>query len=111
MKVEKSLYTFYMVLSQQLLPDDEEIPETNQKYSFTSYADSQGNEQLATGTVEIIGTEGDYSKAKVLTNSVDGFVGNVYYIVSNAQTDGTLYQLYTDAGTTGTGMYVSIQEI
>ena len=49
-----------------------------------------------------------YSEAEVIENSVEGFVGNKYYIDSDAKTDGTLYQLFTDAGTTGTGMYVSI---
>lgn len=78
-------------------------------YDFTSYGDSSKSEELATGTAQQTGVDGDYLKIKVLTNSVDGFVGNEYYVTNEAEADGTTaYQLYTDAGSTGTGMYVTI---
>lgn len=79
-------------------------------YDFTSYADSEKQEELATGTVKATGTVSDgYVEMEVLTNTVEGFIGNKYFVVEDAEADGsTAYQLYTDAGTTGTGMYVTI---
>lgn len=82
-------------------------------YSFTSYADANMEEEYATGTAATTGVESNgYSQIEVLTNSVDGFVGEKYYVISNAKTDGsTAYELYSDAGTTGTGIYVTIEKL
>lgn len=79
-------------------------------YNFTSYDSSTKDNEWGTGTAKQTGvTSGDYTQIEVITNSVDGFVGNKYYIISDAETDGTTtYQLYEDAGTTGTGIYVTI---
>lgn len=82
-------------------------------YSFTSYADANMEEEYATGTAATTGVESNgYSQIEVLTNSVDGFAGEKYYVISNAKTDGsTAYELYSDAGTTGTGIYVTIEKL
>ena len=81
-------------------------------YSFTSYDSATKDTEYGTGTAQATGvTSGDYAQIKVLTNSVDGFEGNTYYILADAETDGTTaYQLFEDAGTTGTGIYVTISE-
>lgn len=50
-----------------------------------------------------------YTQVEVLTNSSESpetFVGNNYYINSNADIDGKRYELFTDAGNTSTGMFV-----
>lgn len=82
------------------------------KYYFDSFGDSSTTEFLASGTVATTGQEqGDYIEVKVLTNSSlnPEFIGKKYWIVSDAKDDGSeAYQLYTDAGKTGTGMYVKL---
>ena len=92
---------------------DEEV-ETGEikKYWFTSYADSQGDTEWGNGTVKTTGaTKNGYSQVKVLTNPENlDFVGQKFYIISSAKTDGTIYELYTDAGTTSAGIYVSISD-
>ena len=50
-----------------------------------------------------------YTQVEVLTNSSESpetFVGNNYYVNSNADIDGQRYELFTDAGNTSTGMFV-----
>lgn len=68
-------------------------------YTFTSYGDSEGTNEYATGTVNstndtttIDGNE--YTKVVVATNSVPEFVGQEFYIISSATAGNTLYQLY-----------------
>jgi len=82
------------------------------KYHFDSFGDSATTQFLASGTVETTGQEeGEYIEIKVLTNSSlnPEFIGKKYWIVGDAEKDGSVaYQLYTDAGITGTGMYVKI---
>jgi len=82
------------------------------KYHFDSFGDSACSEFLASGTVETTGQEeGDYIEVKVLTNTSlnPEFIGKKYWIVEDAKKDGSeAYQLYTGAGTGGTGMYVKI---
>ena len=83
--------------------------ETETVYSFTSYSDAEKTTEYATGTAKTTGvTSGDYAQIEVLTNSVDGFVGNKYFILANAKTDGTVYELFTDAGTTSAEIFVTI---
>ena len=54
----------------------------------------------------------DYTEVEVLTNSTDeSFVGRKFFIVSNAKTDGTVYELFTDAGTTSAGIFVTITTV
>ena len=67
----------------------------NAVYSFTSYGDANGQTEYATGTVEVTGITGDKATITVLTNSVDGFEGNVYTIDATDPTnDSKLRQLY-----------------
>lgn len=79
-------------------------------YDFTSYDSETKDTEWGSGTAILTGeVSGDYTEIEVLTNTEPEFVGNKYFIVSNAETDGTtVYQLYTDAGTTGAGIYVTI---
>ena len=49
-----------------------------------------------------------YTQVKVIENSVEGFVGNEYYINSNAKVDGTKYPLFSDAGNTQAEIFVAI---
>ena len=52
-----------------------------------------------------------YTEVSVIENSVEGFVGNTYYIDSNAQIDGRRYPLFLDGkATESTGMYVTITQ-
>lgn len=90
--------------------DNETETEPIKKYYFISYGDSQGNEEYGRGTVKTTGaTNNGYSQVVVTTNSPESsFVGLKYWIISSAKTDGTLYQLYEGAGTSGTGIYVSV---
>ena len=82
-------------------------------YAFTSYPDKDKSTTWGTGTAETTGvTKGNYTEIKVKTNSVDGFVGNKYFIISSAKANGTsVYKLYTDAGTTAAGIWVTIEEV
>ena len=78
-------------------------------YSFISYADSEGQTKWAEGTVETTGvTENGFTEVQVKTNTEEEFVGQKFYITSDAKTDGTIYPLYSDAGTTSINIYVSI---
>ena len=78
-------------------------------YSFISYADDKGVTKWAEGTVETTGiTSNGFTEVQVKTNSEQEFVGQKFYITSDAATDGTIYPLYSDAGTTSINIYVSI---
>lgn len=87
-------------------------PPLGTKYYFDSFGDSATTEFLASGTVATTGqAEGDYIEVVVLSNSSqsEDFTGSKYWVVADAKDDGSeAYQLYTDAGETGTGMYVKI---
>jgi len=96
---------------QELAPQEEEEEEfTPVTYNFISYGDAEGETEWGRGTVETTGVESNgYTQVEIKTNSTEQeFVGQKVYITSNAQTDGTLYQLYSDAGTTALGIYVSV---
>ena len=91
--------------------DNENEPQPIKRYYFLSYGDSAGEQPLDKGTAKTTGvTQNGYSQIVVLTNEEhQDFVGLKYWVVSNALPSGeNLYQLYSDAGTTGTGMYVKI---
>lgn len=92
--------------------DAENEPEQIKKYFFVSYADAAGETEWDRGTVKTTGvTSNNYSQVVVKTNpDHPDFVGQKFYIISSAKTDGTIYQLYTDAGTTSAGIYVKISE-
>lgn len=78
-------------------------------YSFILYEDDKGVTKLSEGTVETTGvTENGFIEVQVKTNTKEEFVGQKFYITSDAKTDGTIYPLYSDAGTTSANMYVSI---
>lgn len=80
-------------------------------YSFISYGDEEGEIVWGEGTVEATDLDKPYAKVKVLTNTPEeSFVGQTFYIQSDAKTDGTIYPLYSDAGETSVNIYVSIQE-
>lgn len=83
------------------------------EYAFTSYADAEGTVEWGTGTVETTGVEEDgYTQVEVKTNTPhEEFVGLKFYITSDAKTDGTIYELFEDAGTTSANIYVSISTI
>lgn len=53
---------------------------------------------------------GEYTKATVLTNTEESFVGQSFYVKSDAEADGsTLYPLFTDAeGQNPAGIYVKL---
>ena len=82
----------------------------NKKYYFKSYGDANGNTEWGIGAVKTNGiNDNGYSQVKVISNSTDeSFIGQKFYIASDAKTDGTIYQLYTDAGSTSAGIYVEI---
>lgn len=93
------------------LPEEEQEEEQNDIiYSFTSYSDENKTTKWGQGTVKLTGnTDNGYSEVEVVTNSPESsFVGKKFYIISNAKTDGTAYPLYTDAGNTAAGIYVTI---
>lgn len=79
-------------------------------YYFTSYADAEGTSEWGSGSVEPTGNESNgFSEVEVKTNTPDeSFVGQKFFITSDAETDGTIYPLYSDAGETLAGIYVSI---
>ena len=93
---------------------EEDIPEVETVvYGFISYDDENKTTEWGTGTVEITGVvEKGYTEVEVLTNSTDeSFVGQKFFIISDAQTDGTtVYELFTDAGTTSANIFVTITE-
>lgn len=101
-------------INRRLLRKIEELEEeahvNSTVYSFKSY-DSEGD-QIGTGTVHTTGIRiGNYIQMEVLTNSVEGFVGQKFYVIKTAKPDGkTRYTLYSDAGNTSTGMKVTITE-
>jgi len=82
------------------------------KYYFDSFGDSATTQYLASGTVITTGQqEGDYIEVQVTSNSSqsEDFTGRKYWVEGDLKDDGSVaYQLYTDAGTTGTGMYVKV---
>lgn len=92
--------------------DNENEPAPIEKYYFKSYADNQGETEWGTGIVKTTGvTNGNYNQVKVITNSSDqSFVGQKFYVISTAKTDGTIYTCYSDAGTTSAGFYVEISD-
>lgn len=70
--------------------DGEETLAEGQTYNFVSYADENGTTQYATGKVVTTGVTREYNgesytEVEVTENSVEGFVGNKYYVPSNAQ--------------------------
>ena len=72
-------------------------------YDFTSYGEN-GTVQWATGKAVITGatkkfSNVDYKQIVVTENSVEGFVGRMFYIVASASTDGTTkYDLFDSEG-------------
>ena len=92
----------------ELKGDDPFSPVT---YDFTSYADASGETEWGSGTVATTGVvKGNYSEVEVKTNTPDEeFVGEKFFLRTSAKTDGeTIYKVYTDAGRTAAGFYVSI---
>lgn len=92
--------------------DNENEPAQIKKYYFISYEDAQGETEWGRGTVKTTGvTSGNYSQVQVKSNTTDqSFVGQKFYMISSAKTDGTIYTCYTDAGSTSAGFYVKISD-
>lgn len=81
-------------------------------YNFTSF-DPTGTTEYATGTAKLTGEKADSRmEIEVLTNSVDGFVGNKYWLTDEAVADGTtLYPLYeTSESVDSVGISVKISK-
>lgn len=69
------------------------------EYNFVSYGDDKGEKKYATGKVRTTGeyitlNTSEYVEVKVIENSVEEFVGRKFYIISTAEENGKLYQLY-----------------
>ena len=89
--------------------DEEETPVepvepefTPVEYTFISYGDAEGEREYARGKVETTEDKKEfnsveYTGVKVTENSIEGFVGQTFYIVSDAVA-GTIYQLYNAEG-------------
>ncbi|MBQ6964677.1 MAG: leucine-rich repeat protein [Bacteroidaceae bacterium] len=104
-KTLKTVADIYVTINEQLTEEQDAALAT---YSFTSYADAEGETVWATGVVTATEVTSVY-KVTVVTNSVEGFVGGTYYIQSDAGVGDTRYQLYSDAKlSTETGIYVVI---
>lgn len=81
-------------------------------YDFISY-DSTGEVEYATGTAQPTGASAnDRLKIKILTNSVDGFAGKVYWVSEDIEDhvgDGTKFPLYESSDSAeSVGIQVSI---
>ena len=67
-------------------------------YSFTSVSTTTPTTEWGTGTVKVLNIENGKTTVKVLTNSVDGFVGNEYVInATDLASINEPVQLYTTA--------------
>lgn len=75
-----------------LYGDPEPEPEPEVIKEFTSYA-PDGETVYATGKVKVLSTEGTKTFVEVVENSIEGWVGNKYYIVSTEKVN-DLYKLF-----------------
>ena len=82
------------------------------RYGFTSYDSENKTTQYAQGIAEetgVISEDGKFTQIKVLSNDVEGFQNNIYFIQSNAKLDAKAYPLFEDdAGQTPANIYVTI---
>ena len=83
---------------------------TQKRYDFTSYSDANKTTKYASGVVEVVDAlPTGFTQVKVLSNDIDGFSGNTYYISSNAGLDAKAYPLFEDEnGQTAANIYVTI---
>lgn len=99
------IYNMLMDHEERISALEPEPTEPVKTYNFTSYNDESRTTQYATGAVETTGVtrklnEVDYTEVKVTDNTVEGFVDNIYYIISDAQLsipandEYHVYQLY-----------------
>lgn len=65
-------------------------------YSFTSYSNAEGIDEYATGKVEVTDLRNDGATVKVLENSVEGFVGQLFNV--NSLDENAILQLYSENG-------------
>ena len=83
-------------------------------YGFQAYG-ADKEEELGAGTVIKTGKyENGFIEVEVTSNSIDpeAWVGDKFFVTDKAKANNkTFYKLYTDAGTTDTGMYVKIREM
>ena len=91
-------------------------------YSFKAYSASSGGTEWSTGKVKLTGNhkinvQNNWcQEVEVTENSVDGWVGNKYYVVVSAVTGTSRYRLWEDTGgaqLTGTSpaIYVAISDV
>lgn len=80
------------VIKYKYLPFDDDkdatTPDQTQRvahdeYSFTSYAVEQGGEELAHGKIRVVNRTDAFSEVVVIENSIEGWVGNHYFINSD----------------------------
>lgn len=95
-------------------PEEPTTPEyTPIHFKFTSYADAAKTIPYATGEVETTGNtttfdSEEYSEVEVIENTIEGFVGQKFFVNSNAKVDGTTTtQLYNAEGA-GQGIWVTM---
>lgn len=107
---QKGMFSFITEKDIVVYRAQQSIIQTKTAYEFTSYEDAAGSVEWAYGTVEQDGEESNgYIPVKVLTNSVEGFVGNTFYIQKDIVANGkAIYPLFTDANGTEAGIYVSV---
>lgn len=82
-------------------------------YGFTSY-DAAGTTEYGTGTAAQTGNvANDRMEIEVLTNSVEGWAGNKYWVAADAEADGTTkYPLYEASDSAeGIGVTVTINNL
>lgn len=95
-------------------PSEPTTPEYTPIYfKFTSYADAAKTIPYATGEVKTTGNtetfnSEEYSEVEVTQNTIAGFVGQKFFVNSDAKVDGiTTTQLYNAEGT-GQGIWVTM---
>jgi len=83
-------------ISKSVYVPSPEIPAHGEIYSFESFADAEGVSKYADGKAEVIEKDENGAKIKVIENSIEGFVGNVYNVNTLDTTE--LIQLFSEEG-------------
>jgi len=78
-------------------------------YTFTAYNPADHTEERANGKAMVIAQDTTTTTVKVVENSTEGFVGNVYIVKDTVLDTSTFYELYTDA-TTKAGIDVKLTD-
>lgn len=75
-------------------------------YDFSSYGSADNSTPYGTGIVKKVSQANGWTTVLVISNSVDGFVGNQYKVHATDIAANTYYELYTTGGA-ATGIYVT----